>query len=459
MSKGVLLSLIATLLALPCAAHGVVDLAVRFVAPEFVAGGSTTSIDVVVDALAFDSAFGATLFISINETRVTGSDPAWRCTSGPELIQCTAEELTGGPHAIHLSVKVPVNASTLRALATVDSLGSVDPEPANNKGNLLSRVFDSSRCRQNAPEIVGDLTWTTVPEALSYAMTTAWQGLQGPLAVAIEASGVIVSDPPARKLYVFDPTTQTLAPLPLFGDIVESPPTLDGGIVISPGHYLWVSDRGTHSVRYALPPPRYMYFAAKFDAPAAIAVDDKSNFFITDGASGVIHRMTYNSSKFDFAVSTLAGNAGLAGFADGRGAAARFSDPAGIAVDSSGNVFVCDRGNHVIRRITADGTATTLAGTAGVAGHEDGNAASSLFNRPFGIAIDAWGNLYVTEEGNHDIRKIAPNGRVSTVAEGLDRPAFLAIAPDGTLWIPDSGSGRLLHAAVASSERRRAVRH
>src|SRR5439155_2024647 len=120
-------------IAVPCAGHGLVDLAVRFVGPEFVAAGSAASFDVVVDTLAYDSAYGATLTITVNNARVTGSDPAWKCIAGPELIQCAAEELRAGPHPVHVEVQVPASGSTVRIRATVDALGSVDPQPENNK--------------------------------------------------------------------------------------------------------------------------------------------------------------------------------------------------------------------------------------------------------------------------------------------------------------------------------------
>ncbi len=120
-------------------------------------------------------------------------------------------------------------------------------------------------------------------------------------------------------------------------------------------------------------------------------------------------------------VETLAGT-GTAGFMDGAGNVAQFSLPVGIAVDSSGNVYVGDRNNHRIRKITSAGVVTTLAGTGikddGIAGGDfmDGAANVAQFNIPRGVALDASGNLYVGEWGNHRIRKITPGGVVSTFA-------------------------------------------
>ncbi|MBL7748010.1 MAG: IPT/TIG domain-containing protein [Chitinophagaceae bacterium] len=115
-------------------------------------------------------------------------------------------------------------------------------------------------------------------------------------------------------------------------------------------------------------------------------------------------------------VSTLAGS-GTTGYADGIGAAAQFNFAAfsGICVDAGGNIFISERGNNRIRKITATGTVSTVAGT-GDFGYVDGPAATAQFNGLRGITIDAAGNLYVADASNHRIRKISTAGVVSTVA-------------------------------------------
>ena len=113
-------------------------------------------------------------------------------------------------------------------------------------------------------------------------------------------------------------------------------------------------------------------------------------------------------------VSTFAGS-GIGGYADGTGAAAQFNKPWGVAVDSFGNVYISDTYNHRIRKINTAGVVITFAGS-GVAGFSNGTGTSAQFNFPTGLCCDSSGNVYVSDSNNHRIRKITPNGVVNTLA-------------------------------------------
>jgi sugar lactone lactonase YvrE len=115
-------------------------------------------------------------------------------------------------------------------------------------------------------------------------------------------------------------------------------------------------------------------------------------------------------------VTTLAGSAGQTGSNDGASTAARFSNPTRVAVDNGGNVYVTDTGNSTIRKISSTGVVTTIAGQPGVCGSKDGNGTQALFCNPKGIALDNSGNLLVTDTKNNTIRKISPSGQVITLA-------------------------------------------
>jgi len=189
---------------------------------------------------------------------------------------------------------------------------------------------------------------------------------------------------------------------------------------------------------------------ARFADPTAIAVDALGNVYIADTANHTIRKVTLLG-----VVTTLAGVAGEAGSTDGTGAAARFDSPSGIAVDAAGNVFVADTGNHTIRRISAGGIVSTLAGVGGQPGADDGNGTAARFNTPLGIAVDALGNLFVADSANHTLRKVTPTGKVTTFAgtpenfgssdgtstnASFNNPVGLALDAAGNLFVSDANN-------------------
>src|SRR6266567_1205438 len=150
---------------------------------------------------------------------------------------------------------------------------------------------------------------------------------------------------------------------------------------------------------------------AIFNNPYATAVDRAGNVYVADTSNYAVRKITPAGI-----VTTLAGVPGYGGSTDGTGSDARFGTLNGIAVDSTGNVYVTDGSYHTVRKITPAGVVTTLAGTPGVTGSADGTGSAARFYSPFGIAVDSVGNLYVTDLNNHTIRKITPAGVVTTIA-------------------------------------------
>lgn len=148
---------------------------------------------------------------------------------------------------------------------------------------------------------------------------------------------------------------------------------------------------------------------ARFHQPIGIAVDASGNLYVADSMNNTIRKITPSG-----VVTTLAGSAGASGSADGLGAQARFSFLKGVAVDGAANVYAVD--NNAIRKITPAGVVTTVAGAQGETGDADGPGASARFARPWGVAADAAGNVYVADTGNFLVRKISPAGIVSTHA-------------------------------------------
>jgi sugar lactone lactonase YvrE len=151
--------------------------------------------------------------------------------------------------------------------------------------------------------------------------------------------------------------------------------------------------------------------SARFYAPAGVALDSAGNVYVADTNNSTIRKITPAG-----VVSTLAGSAGVSGNADGSGSAAQFSFPGGVAVDGADNVYVADTFNDTIRKITPSGLVSTLAGMAGTEGSADGIRSAARFNVPYGIAVDGAGNVYVADTNNSTVRKIIPAGVVSTLA-------------------------------------------
>jgi sugar lactone lactonase YvrE len=154
--------------------------------------------------------------------------------------------------------------------------------------------------------------------------------------------------------------------------------------------------------------------AAQFNSPSGVALDSSDNVYVTDSYNNTLRRITPNG-----VVTTVAGLAGGGyGSADGIGPLASFDNPAAVAADPMGNVYVADQYNDTIRKITAGGVVSTLAGLVYYRGNADGTNSDARFDSPYGIAADRAGNVYVADTYNNAIRKVTPAGVVTTLAGG-----------------------------------------
>ncbi|WP_411031834.1 SBBP repeat-containing protein [Spongiimicrobium sp. 3-5] len=223
---------------------------------------------------------------------------------------------------------------------------------------------------------------------------------------------------------------------------------------------LYVTDRGNYRIRKITPHKEVSTFvgstrgfedgnatAAKFDYPTGITIDEDGNLYVTDASRHSIRKITPEGM-----VTTLAGN-GSEGDADGVGANAQFRWPQGITY-GNGYLYVADMDNSSIRKVGLDGTVTTLAG--GTIGDLDGHGVNARFKYPQGIATDSQGNIYVVDSSNNKIKKITPDGMVTTIAgssvgyeDGIsgearfNYPIGIAIDTNNTIFIGDSDNFKI----------------
>jgi hypothetical protein len=148
---------------------------------------------------------------------------------------------------------------------------------------------------------------------------------------------------------------------------------------------------------------------ASFSSAISIAITPNSELVVADTDNNIVRRV----SK-DGIVTTIAGQAGMPGSSDGSGRNARFKEPKGIAVDDHGFIYVADTGNQTLRRITPDGRVSTLAGRAGNGGTRDGRWGARL-DEPSIVAVDSTGTVYVANDVDNNIRRISPEGVVATL--------------------------------------------
>ena len=220
------------------------------------------------------------------------------------------------------------------------------------------------------------------------------------------------------------------------------------GIAVDGSGTLYVATQYSGIYQVASDGTLSAFASSGFNNPQGVAVDSSGNVYVADQSNHAIRKITSGG-----VLSTLAGTVGSAGAVNGTGAAARFNQPTGVAVDAYGNVYVAEFGNNDIRKITAAGVVTTLAGTAGVTGYNDGTGSAAQFYGPWGIAVDRFGYVYVAGNDSQDIRKITPDGVVTTLAghggaygatdgagnsAGFFWPQGIAVDSAGDIYVADT---------------------
>jgi len=219
---------------------------------------------------------------------------------------------------------------------------------------------------------------------------------------------------------------------------------LPSGLASDATGNIYVSDYGSGAIR-KITPSAVVTTINNVSNPSGLAIDKQGNFFVTDFEYNYVYKINPAGVK-----SIFAGN-GSAGSANGSGSSASFYGPGGIIADASGNLYLADQQNNMIRKITNAGLVSTIAGKSGQTGVNDGPIANAVFNNPDGVCIDSQGNIYVADTKNNIIRKISTAGIVSTfagnmIASSVDAtgsaasfnyPTGLAIDVSDNLYVAD----------------------
>ena len=230
------------------------------------------------------------------------------------------------------------------------------------------------------------------------------------------------------------------------------------GVAVGANGTIYFTDAGDHNRILKITPEGNVSLAggvegygdgvegkALFNSPSGLAVAPNGWLIVADTGNNRIRRIPLDgeTSRLIGETSTAGGD-GTAGYADGPANKAQFNGPIGVTVDARGNIYVADSYNDRIRMITPEGQVSTVAG-AGTPGYADGDRNTALFDTPSGIAVAGDGSLIVADTGNDRLRKISPEGNVTTLpVNDLSNPIGIAITHDNVLYVTELDGSRVV---------------
>ena len=375
--------------------------------------------------LAFDSAGNLYVTDEFNET-VRMLTPA---TNGSGVVTWTSTTIAGLPGATG-------TVNGVGSAARFNEPAGVAVDPGTGVVYVAERLNFAVRALTPTNNS-GTITWTVSTlagqpgTAGSLDATGTSARFEGPFYVTLQGTGS------SGTLYVCDGVDDTVRTVALSNGLVT---TVAGDPLFSGFH----DGTGT---------------GVLFGEPYSITLDGQGNAFIVDGVDQLVREMVLSTHT----VTTIAG---IVGGVDASGTAARFENPRGVAVDSTGNIYVADTFEESIRKITPAGVVTTIAGQNGIPGSADGTGSAAGFDIPYGVAVDSAGNVYIADSGNNTIRFMTPGGVVTTIA-GLahnagsangvgsaarfNSPRALAVDSAGNIYVADTNSSTIREIVPTSS--------
>jgi sugar lactone lactonase YvrE len=366
-------------------------------------------------------------------------------TFAGSFAQFGSQNGTGGAARFNLPTDVAVDSSnnlyvadsnncTIRkitpAAAVTTLAGLASPGHTNGTGSAARFDFPDGVAVDTTGKIyVADTLESAIRKITPTRVVSTFAGLPGTSGY-VDATGTAARFAFPRWLTVgalnnvyvgdtFNFVVRKITPSAVVSSVVTNPANGAGevrGVAMDSSGNIYTADSPHHTIRKITPDGTATIFAgsndtpgsangigsaARFNSPAGLAVDGAGNVYVADSGNNRIRKITPAARVTTFAGSAL-------GSADGTGTAAQFNFPLGVAVDHSGNVFVTDTVNNIIRKITPARVVTTLGGLALSPGTSDGAGINARFNSPRGIAVDSAGKIYVGDTGNHTVRVGTP---------------------------------------------------
>ncbi len=384
-------------------------------------------------------------------------------TEGPKTTVVT---ISGSNFSTSLTEnEVTFNGKEATVTAATATQLTVTVPPAAGSGPIVVKTKGQSATSQ--PDFKFQWLVSTLAGSIAGYIDGPAAKFNSPSGIAADASGnTYVTDFGNHVIRKINASGLVITLAGSVAGIADGPPATakfyfpNGSAVDEQGN-VYVSEEGTARIRKITPTGDVSTFAggtignadgigttAQFQNPSGITLDEQGNIYVADQYNHRIRKITPAGI-----VTTLAGS--TQGSADGTGSAAQFYRPTGVVADAQGNVFVADPFNHKIRKITSAGVVTTIAGST--YGITNGTGTAAKFAFPAGLALDKDGNLYVADSENHAIRKITPEGVVTTFAgtgvQGTDDglagtskfsfPREVDIDEDGNFYVVEAGSHRI----------------
>jgi sugar lactone lactonase YvrE len=454
--------LLAALVLIPASAsaHLIVDVGVAVRAPAYAQKSSQIVYAIDVTDYAYDGAYGIVVYdILANGVKfVSASGSGWNCSVSGNDVTCSAEAIYSGTSTITIKANAPATTGSVENQVMMQSIGSLDPVPENDNTSATTFIYDPAGCGNAGPVLAAPangtisssgnetFAWSPVPGAAGYRVWAAVEGAAATLLRETTSTSLSVNAEKGLTEWWVDALFDACPP------VSSAHASFTSG-----GHpyAMSVSDlAGQPGVAAAVDGPAA---SASFANPVSVGTDIYGNTYVLDRDASTVRGVAANGD-----ISTVSGITGQTGAVDGTLRGGTMNHPSALTVTNGGYVYIADTDNQLIRRLYPNGNGivfgaflATFAGSAGVIGTADGSGSNATFSSPAGVAVAPDYTLYVADTGEHRIRKIDGISNVSEVAgiasspgaaDGpatsaqFNSPTGLALDSAGNLYVADTGN-------------------